>query len=372
MGALTGTSAPALAMVTPETGTSSRQILSEPTLVVTSGLVQMYHKGCSATPTKKAAATKWRSGTANCIPWPRSGLDKNHADVGVQRRVQLFISNGPDLGDNFSQVISKADWVQRYPELEQTFSNCFVDGKRVSSGVDKAVCSGTFTLPSHLQPGIYTFMWWWEFNGSEFYNSCADVLVTSTGTRPTCMPPTTHLPTSGPPIACGGPWTQCGGIGWNGAICCVSGYTCQEHNPHYAQCVPGTSPTPAPSTVKVTTTSSTLKVGECKPFCAQSSDSWSFKCSWDCCGGCPSCATMTASSTATVTDMTTTGTTTTATDQAGSTTPLPRVCKSWCAGKAQPWAKKCRWEKCGGCAECGPPGRRLAAASEHLNDSLFV
>merc|ERR1712079_408672 len=113
-------------------------------------------------------------------------------------------------------------------------------------------------------------------------------------------------------------------------------------------------------------TSSTLKVGECKPFCAQSSDSWSFKCSWDCCGGCPSCATMTASSTATVTTtstttLTTTGTTTTATDQAGSTTPLPRVCKSWCAGRAQPWAKKCRWEKCGGCAECGPPGRRLAA-----------
>jgi len=319
-----------------------------------------------------------RAGQKLVLQWPA----KNHADVGVQRRVQLFISNGPDLGDNFSQVISKADWVQRYPELEQTFSNCFVDGKRVSSGVDKAVCSGTFTLPSHLQPGIYTFMWWWEFNGGEFYNSCADVIVTSTGTRPTCMPPTTRLPTSGPPIACGGPWAQCGGRGWNGAICCVSGYTCQEYNPYYAQCVPGTSPTTAPPTVTVTTTSSTttsstLNVGECKPFCAQSSDSWSFKCSWDCCGGCPSCATMTASSTATVTTtstttLTTTGTTTTATDQAGSTTPLPRVCKSWCAGRAQPWAKKCRWEKCGGCAECGPPGRRLAAEREHLNDSFFV
>merc|ERR1712024_43378 len=119
--------------------------------------------------------------------------------------------------------------------------------------------------------------------------------------------------------------------------------------------------------------------GGVKPFCAQSSDSWSFKCTWDCCGGCPSCATTTASSTASVTATTTptvtlatTGTTTTATDQAGSTTPLLQVCKSWCAGTAKPWAKKCKWEKCGGCAECGPPGRRLAAEREHLNDAFFV
>merc|ERR1719350_1390549 len=75
------------------------------------------------------------------------------------------------------------------------------------------------------------------------------------------------------------------------------------------------------------------KLGECKSFCAQSQDSWSFKCSWDCCTGCKECAATT---------------TTTTTGIAASTTapPLSQVCKSWCAGNAKPWVKKCTWEKC--------------------------
>merc|ERR1712013_14598 len=53
---------------------------------------------------------------------------------------QVFISKGPGLGDDFSHITSKADWVQSYPELQKTFSNCFVNGNRVGGGVDKAVC----------------------------------------------------------------------------------------------------------------------------------------------------------------------------------------------------------------------------------------
>jgi len=305
-----------------------------------------------------------RPGQGLVWQWPA----KNHADVGMQRGVQLFISRGPGLGDDFSHIISKADWVRRYPDLEHTFSNCFVDGRRVSSGVDKAVCSGTFTLPSHLQLGVYTFMWWWEFNGGEFYNTCADVLVTN-DTRPTGVPPTTGLTTAGPPTPCGGAWTQCGGIGWGGATCCVSGYTCQELNPYYSQCLLGDSPTQAPTTtttlpatttaMATTTNTFTSWLGECKSFCAQSLDSWSFKCSWDCCSGCSPCEATTPSSTASAT-----GTTT-------STTP-PQVCKSWCADNAKPWTKKCRWHTCSGCVECGPPGRRLAVNTEHLRDAFFV
>lgn len=37
----------------------------------------------------------------------------------------------------------------------------------VSSGVDRAICYGTFVVPPDLEEGIYTFMWWWEFNGGE-------------------------------------------------------------------------------------------------------------------------------------------------------------------------------------------------------------
>merc|ERR1712004_717354 len=174
----------------PETGTRGRRSHSGQMLVVTSGQVRMCHRVCFATPTKKGAVILWgrysdiypmaRVGRGQQLVWQWPA--KNHADVGTQRMVQLFISKGPGLGDDFSHITSKADWVQRYPKLQQTFSNCFVDGNRVGSGVDKAVCSGTFTVPNHLPLGIYTFMWWWEFNGGEFYNSCADVLITNVDT----------------------------------------------------------------------------------------------------------------------------------------------------------------------------------------------
>ncbi|KXX74022.1 Exoglucanase-6A [Madurella mycetomatis] len=38
---------------------------------------------------------------------------------------------------------------------------------------------------------------------------------------------------------CGSVWGQCGGNGWTGPTCCVSGSTCVEQNPWYSQCLPG-------------------------------------------------------------------------------------------------------------------------------------
>merc|ERR1712026_354213 len=103
-------------------------------------------------------------------------------------------------------------------------------------------------------------------------------------------------------------YLQCGGNGWGGPKCCVPGNTCQELNPYYFQCLPGTSPptpapvtpapTPAPTPMTTTPAStSTPQVGECRSFCAQSSDTWSFKCSWDCCTGCPPCTATTTTTT---------------------------------------------------------------------------
>lgn len=94
--------------------------------------------------------------------------------VGTQRGVQLLISRGPGLGDDFSHISSVADWVTKYPKLEQTFSNCSPN----QPNLDKISCIGEFELPGDLQPGVYTFMWWWEFNAGEFYNQCADVEIT--------------------------------------------------------------------------------------------------------------------------------------------------------------------------------------------------
>jgi len=104
--------------------------------------------------------------------------------VGTQRSVQLLISKGPGLGDDFSHISSVADWVTKYPKLEQTFSNCSPN----QPNLDKISCIGEFELPGDLQPGVYTFMWWWEFNAGEFYNQCADVEITGLATVPTDAP----------------------------------------------------------------------------------------------------------------------------------------------------------------------------------------
>jgi len=118
---------------------------------------------------------------------------------------------------------------------------------------------------------------------------------------------------------------------------------------------PTPAPTPAPTPVPVTTTTTTTpQVGECKSFCAQSLDDWSFKCSWHCCAGCPEC----------------TATTTTTTTAA----PKPSTCKKICAerAKTKPWSKLCKKNNCRGCAECEPPKRRLAVKTQHQSDSFFV
>lgn len=43
-------------------------------------------------------------------------------------------------------------------------------------------------------------------------------------------------------------YQQCGGVGWTGAITCVSGYSCQVLNAYYSQCLPGAAPSSAPPT----------------------------------------------------------------------------------------------------------------------------
>jgi len=282
------------------------------------------------------------------------------------------------LGDDFSHITSKAEWLQQYPKLQQTFSNCYLNGEKVGSGVDKAVCYGTFELPSDLEEGIYTFMWWWEFNGGEFYNSCADVAFG--GNRPTTTSltmtaPSLTMTTLSPGGNCGTEWTQCGGNGWSGTTCCISGYRCNQYNEWYSQCVPDNSPTPGPTpaptpvptqpptplptpsptpiptlaptpsptpvptppTTPAPTPSPTP--GVCKPWCAPNSATWSKKCKWEKCNGCSACS---------VTS-----------DQ----------CKSWCAENTQNWSKKCLWEKCRGCLVCTGGARRLRSSKG--SDELF-
>jgi len=92
--------------------------------------------------------------------WPA----KNHATVGVQRGVQVFISPTPD---------ASTDAFIPTPIAQMDFSAC----NPRQANVDAADCQDTWVVPMNTQPGVHTLMWWWEFNQGEFYNSCADVTI---------------------------------------------------------------------------------------------------------------------------------------------------------------------------------------------------
>jgi len=56
--------------------------------------------------------------------------------------------------------------------------------------------------------------------------------------------------------------------------------------------------------------------------------------------------------------------------------PTPGLCKPWCATNTKSWSKKCLWEKCSGCPDCTNGARRLRGSKgigEPLSDDeLFV
>jgi len=205
-----------------------------------------------------------KPGSTITMRWPA----KNHATVGTQRGVQLFISRAPGAGDDFSHIVSKDAWIAKYPGLEQTFSNCSPN----RSGVDKAECTGNFQIPDDLEEGIYTFMWWWEFNAGEYYNSVADVLVTNTptngggnndggntgGTPATPTPP----PTPAPPLCNNNLYAQCGGINFNGEVCCPSGSFCMKYNDWYSQCIPGSQQNAVSQSVDSVAGTASYSVGD--------------------------------------------------------------------------------------------------------------
>merc|ERR1712032_156730 len=314
--------------------------------------------------------------------WPA----KNHADVGTQRGVQLFISSGPALGDNFSHVKSKSEWVNRYPNLQRTFSNCYLNGVKVGPSVDKALCYGTFEVPADLKEGIYTFMWRWEFNAGEFYNSCADVMVGPVGgsrptPAPTPVPAQTPTPMPSPGGSCGDTWSQCGGNGWSGATCCTTGNTCRRNHEWYSQCVPGSPQTPVPTPVpapmstvsttltSLTVTSATSSVSEPEPepepacefearvkACVLHGGFFSCKSCVNETAGTPCCSCKGGEYSETTT---TTATSTTQNAQEATTTTASDIlpCKPWCASNEKGWEKKCKWTACSGCLECST--RRL-------------
>jgi hypothetical protein len=124
----------------------------------------------------------YSAGQQVTMQWPA----KNHALVSnPDRGVQIFFGIGADRGDDFSHINGVDEWCATYPDLCVPFSNCEPN----QPGVDRAPCTGTFTIPAGLENGVYSAIWWWEFNEGEYYSSCFDVTITDGGS--TFVPPVT-------------------------------------------------------------------------------------------------------------------------------------------------------------------------------------
>ena len=97
---------------------------------------------------------------------------------------EIYISETPNTGDTFSTATAIAG--------QMSYSSDGGDCLGLAQSTDTADCQGTWTVPN-LQPGRYTIMWWWESNAGEFYNSCADVMITA-------RPPTPPSPFAPAPV----------------------------------------------------------------------------------------------------------------------------------------------------------------------------
>lgn len=112
-------------------------------------------------------------------------------------------------------------------------------------------CGGNgWTGPICCTPG-YTcteFSQWYSNcrpNNSTLPPSSGPVTPTSVPTFAPSVVPTlaptnapTNAPTPAPTQACAAQWTQCGGQGWTGPTCCITGFHCVQSSIWYSSCQP--------------------------------------------------------------------------------------------------------------------------------------
>merc|ERR1719228_2982476 len=74
------------------------------------------------------------------------------------------------------------------------FQNC----PRFCDDTDKSLCTGTIEIPETATPGVYTFQWYWAFNGEDdLYATCYEAEILRAGTDPettTSNSPNTGIP----------------------------------------------------------------------------------------------------------------------------------------------------------------------------------
>ena len=131
----------------------------------------------------------YKAGSRYCMAWPA----KNHVAATCTNvyipdgGIQILRSPINPTADP-TQTQFKASLVDTINgHVENTidfkgFQNCpqFCSNGATSMGL--SLCTGCFTVPANLTPGLYTFQWYWEFNAGQFYSSCFDVNIVDANT----------------------------------------------------------------------------------------------------------------------------------------------------------------------------------------------
>jgi endoglucanase len=124
-------------------------------------------------------------GQQRCLIWP----SKNHVanlnnpwipDGGVKLKAH-FGDTDPVSASSLSVVadfgispFGQALMNRGYAFPRPGFQNC----PRFDDNNDKSMCGQCFTVPD-LTPGVWTFVWEWEFNAGQYYRTCFEAKVAS-------------------------------------------------------------------------------------------------------------------------------------------------------------------------------------------------
>ena len=186
----------------------------------------------------------YRPGQRIRLLWPA----KNHVAASCTNpniprgKLQLYaypVMNATQPDPTFTSWTNALHLIYDFDASGKGFQNC----PDFCPQMDRVPCFGDLTFPSNLRSGIYKMIWVWNFNINEWFTHCFDVTISGTTKAPTRTPtakaPTAKAPTAKAPTAvCSQAYQQCGGQGWTGSRCCVSGTTCVFQNVHYSQCRP--------------------------------------------------------------------------------------------------------------------------------------